>query len=124
MDGYMNLRDETPLPDEFAHLPEYTELSDEKQEQMPDHTTAERFAIAAKITAGTLPLDGVTMTDTYSGNTRAEALGKAKHLTDAIQDAGGDAEAEYIEPVFRRDNTVYHQVNVHVTDGRTPSEGE
>lgn len=118
----LELNDDSPLPDEFSDLPEYDDLSDEEQEQMPNHSLGEQFAISAKLAAGTLPLEGVTMTDAYKGNTRAEALCKAKYLVEEIQDAGGDANAKYIEPVYRRGNSVYHRVDVTVTDGHVPEE--
>lgn len=118
----LELNDDSPLPDEFSDLPEYNDLSDEEQEQMPNLNLAAQFAISAKLAAGTVPLEGATLTDAYEGNTRAEALCKAKYLVEEIQEAGGDAEAEYIEPVYRRGNSVYHRVDVTVTDGYIPEE--
>lgn len=58
----------------------------------------ETFNLLMDAKNGCLSLDPQTYRFRFNGDTRAEALGKAYVIRDAIQDAGRQSEATYDEP--------------------------
>lgn len=109
---WITTQDETP--DEYDDLPRYEDMSDERKREIK--SLDDNVALYAGLTAGQVPNVGTVLEKDCSGNTKADALGKAYITRDMIQDAGGSCEVRYIEPLYVLNNTVYHRVEIEVTE--------
>lgn len=107
-------RENKEWPEKYDDIPRYSDLSMEEKAERPG--LGQAVAIATALEVGFLPPVGETITQSYSGDTKAEALGKAYITRDQIRDAGGSCEVEYIEPELIINPHLYHRIDITITD--------
>jgi len=98
----------------YDDIPRYKNLSDEKKAE--NHSFGADFALAAALSNGDVPQVGTVITKSYPGDNEAEALGRAYVTRDQIREAGGSCEVEYIEPHLIIGHSLYHTVEITVTE--------
>jgi hypothetical protein len=82
------------------------------------------LALSFGLAAGMIPTDGKVISRPYSGDTKAEALGKAYANRDKIRENGGECEAHYVEEAGILDGVTYHTIEIVMSDGDSNSDGE
>jgi len=92
---------------------------DERKSRLMDmlSDSSDIVALTVGLSVGELPETGTTITGTFPGDEKAEALGRAYHLRDRIEENGGEASVEYIEPVVYVEDTTFHEVRIAVLSG-------
>lgn len=100
--------------DEYSDVRRYEDLTDEQKAAHASLTGD--FVLAATLENGEVPPVGTTIEKSCEGDDKAEALGRAYVTRDQIRDAGGSCEVEYIEPDIIIGNSLYHTIEITVTE--------
>lgn len=105
-----------------------TEMSQSEQEQIGldlwqgEGGIAQIMQIETRARAGTLDPEPRTITSTYHGQSREEALGRAYEIRDTLRNNGHDASAELTGKAYKLEDTTLFEFALHINGGSESSE--